>query len=95
MAVAALWIWQQPDWLLFRWKSDVLEPLLEQARAARQELQARLETREPPFDRAVIPALLGRKSLGTAAIGCRPESAACRRFLLTRRCGRHASSHLH
>ncbi|MCX5941581.1 MAG: DUF4172 domain-containing protein [Cyanobacteria bacterium] len=44
------------------------EPLLEQARAARQELLSRLETLEPPLDREAISALLGRESLGTAAI---------------------------
>jgi len=62
------WIWQQPDWPQFRWKSSVLEPLLEQARAARQELLSRLEELEPPLDREAIAALLGRESLGTAAI---------------------------
>ena len=44
------------------------EPLLEQARAARQELLSRLETLEPPLDREAISSLLGRESLGTAAI---------------------------
>lgn len=44
------------------------EPLLEQARAARQELLSRLETLEPPLDREAISTLLGRESLGTAAI---------------------------
>ncbi|CAK6692743.1 Fic family protein [Synechococcus sp. BA-124 BA4] len=66
--MASSWIWQQPDWPQFRWKSSALDPLLEQARSARQELLSRLETLEPPLDREAISALLGRESLGTAAI---------------------------
>ncbi|MFQ6539382.1 MULTISPECIES: Fic family protein [Aphanothece] len=66
--MASSWIWQQPDWPQFRWKGSALEPLLEQARAARQELLSRLESLEPPLDREAISALLGRESLGTAAI---------------------------
>jgi hypothetical protein len=66
--IASSWIWQQPDWPRFRWQSSALEPLLEQARAARQELLSRLERLEPPLDREAISALLGRESLGTAAI---------------------------
>ena len=66
--MASFWIWQQLDWPLFRWNSSVLEPLLEKARAARQELLGRLETLEPPLDREVISALLGREAQGTAAI---------------------------
>ena len=62
------WIWQQPDWPQFRWEGSALEPLLEQAGATRQELLGRLETLEPPLDREAISALLGRESLGTAAI---------------------------
>jgi Fic family protein len=66
--MASSWIWQQLDWPQFRWKGSALEPLLEQARAARQELLDRLETLEPPLDLEAISALLGRESLGTAAI---------------------------
>ena len=66
--MASSWIWQQPDWPQFRWKSSSLEPLLEQARLARHELLSRLESLEPPLDREAISALLGRESLGTAAI---------------------------
>jgi Fic family protein len=66
--MASSWIWQQPDWPQFRWQSSALEQLLEQARAARQELQKRLEALEPPLDREAISALLARESLGTAAI---------------------------
>lgn len=66
--MASSWIWQQPDWPLFRWEDSALEPLLGKARATRQELLGRLETLEPPLDREVISALLGRESLGTAAI---------------------------
>jgi Fic family protein len=66
--MASSWIWQQPDWPQFRWTGSALEPLLEQARAARQELLKRLETLEPPLDREAISTLLGRESLGTAAI---------------------------
>jgi len=66
--MAPSWIWQQPDWPRFQWKGATLEPLLAQARAARQELQCRLERLEPPLDREVISALVGRESLGTAAI---------------------------
>lgn len=62
------WIWQQPDWPRFRWKASALEPLLNQARAARQELLSRLATLEAPLDREAISALLSRESLGTAAI---------------------------
>jgi Fic family protein len=65
---ASSWIWQQPDWPQFRWQSSALEALLEQARASRQELLSRLETLEPPLEREAISALLGRASLGTAAI---------------------------
>jgi Fic family protein len=66
--MASSWIWQQPDWPRFRWKGSALEPRLEPARAARQELLSRLETLGPPLDREAISALLGRESLGTAAI---------------------------
>jgi Fic family protein len=66
--MAPTWIWQRSDWPQFRWKGAALEPLLEQARAARQALLSRLETLEPPLDREVISALLSRESLGTAAI---------------------------
>ena len=66
--MASSWIWQQPDWPQFRWKGSALESLLEQASSARQELLSRLETLEPPLDREAISSLLGRESLGTAAI---------------------------
>lgn len=66
--MASSWIWQQPDWPRFRWDSAVLDSPLGQARAARQELLIRLETLEPTLNRDVISALLGRESLGTAAI---------------------------
>lgn len=66
--MASSWIWQQPDWPRFRWKGSALKSRLEPARAARQELLSRLETLEPPLDREAISALLGRESLGTAAI---------------------------
>ena len=66
--MASSWIWQQSDWPQFRWNGSALEPLLEQARAERQELLSRLETLEHPLDREAISALLGRESLGTAAI---------------------------
>ncbi len=66
--MASSWIWQQSDWPQFRWSSSALEPLLAQARAERQELLSRLETLEHPLDREAISALLGRESLGTAAI---------------------------
>ena len=66
--MAPTWIWQRSDWPQFRWKGSALEPLLEQARAARQALLSRLATLEPPLDREAISALLGRESLGTAAI---------------------------
>lgn len=45
-----------------------MEQLLKQARAARQELLGRLETLEHPLDREATSTLLGRESLGTAAI---------------------------
>ena len=66
--MASSWIWQQPDWPRFRWDSAALASPLGQARAARQELLIRLETLEPTLNRDVISALLGRESLGTAAI---------------------------
>ena len=66
--MASSWIWQQPDWPQFRWNSAALGPPLERARAARQLLLSRLERLEPPLDREAISALLGRESLGTAAI---------------------------
>jgi Fic family protein len=66
--MASSWIWQQPDWPQFRWQSSAVEPLLEHARTARQQLLSRIETLEPPLDREAISALLGRESLGTAAI---------------------------
>jgi len=66
--MASSWIWQQPHWPHFCWKGPALEPLLEQARAARQVLQSRLATLEAPLDREAISALLSRESLGTAAI---------------------------
>ena len=66
--MASSWIWQQPDWPHFRWDNAALEPLLAQARTARLELLSQLDTLEPPLDREAISALLGRESLGTAAI---------------------------
>ena len=66
--MASSWIWQQRNWPQFCWKDSALAPLLEQARAARQELLSRLERLEPPLDLEAISALLGRESLGTAAI---------------------------
>jgi len=66
--MASSWIWQQADWPHFRWENSVLEPLLAQARADRQCLLSRLERLEPPLDLEAISALLGRESLGTAAI---------------------------
>lgn len=66
--MASSWIWQQPNWPQFRWKGSDLELLLAQARAARQALLSRLKRLEPPLDLEVISALLGRESLGTAAI---------------------------
>ena len=66
--MAPSWIWQQTDWPQFRWDRAVVDPLLLQARATRQELLSSLETLEPPLDRKAISALLGRESLGTAAI---------------------------
>lgn len=66
--MASSWIWQQPDWPHFHWDNAALEPLLAQARMARRELLSQLDTLEPPLDREAISALLGRESLGTAAI---------------------------
>jgi Fic family protein len=66
--MASSWIWQQPDWPRFRWDSAVVDPLVLEARAARQALLSSLEALEPPLDREAISALLGRESLGTAAI---------------------------
>jgi Fic family protein len=66
--MASSWIWQQTDWPQFRWDTAVVDPLLLQARATRQELLAGLKALEPPLDREAISALLGRESLGTAAI---------------------------
>ncbi|MFM7362090.1 MAG: Fic family protein [Cyanobacteriota bacterium] len=66
--MASSWIWQQPHWPQFRWRGSDLEPLLEQARAARQDLLRRLATLEAPLDLEAISALLSRESLGTAAI---------------------------
>ena len=66
--LASAGIWQQPDWPRFRWDSAVLDSPLGQARAARQKLLIRLETLEHTLNRDVISALLGRESLGTAAI---------------------------
>jgi hypothetical protein len=74
--MAPAWIWQRSHWPQFRWKGSALEPLLEQARAARQELLSRLATLEPPLDREVIFALLSRESLGTAAIEGQPAASA-------------------
>ena len=62
------WIWQQTDWPQFRWDTAVVDPLVLQARATRQELLAGLKALEPPLDREAISTLLGRESLGTAAI---------------------------
>ena len=66
--MVSTWIWQQPDWPQFRWKGSALGPLLERARAARQNLLSRLATLETPLDLEAISALLSRESLGTTAI---------------------------
>ena len=66
--MASSWIWQQRNWPQFRWNSSALEPLLEQACAARQVLLSRLERLELPLDLEAISVLLGLESLGTAAI---------------------------
>ena len=59
----ATWIWQQPDWPWFRWDQARLQPLLHQARQAREHLLEQLNALEE-----AMAALLGRESLGTAAI---------------------------
>ncbi|MCP9808646.1 Fic family protein [Cyanobium sp. HWJ4-Hawea] len=66
--MASSWIWQRRNWPQFRWKDSALAPLLLQARSARQELLSQLEKLETPLDLEAISALLGRESLGTAAI---------------------------
>lgn len=66
--MASTWIWQQPDWPQFRWDPATINPLLVDARAARQELLNKLEALEPPLDREAVSALLGLESMGTAAI---------------------------
>jgi hypothetical protein len=66
--MASSWIWQQLIWPQFRWTGSALEPLLEQARAARQEPLSRRVTLEAPLDREAISTLLSRESLGRAAI---------------------------
>lgn len=66
--MASSWIWQQPDWPRFRWDNAVVDSLVLEARAARQALLSSLEALEPPLGLEAISALLGRESLGTAAI---------------------------
>jgi Fic family protein len=64
----ATWIWQQPDWPRFRWDQAGLQPLLHQARQAREHLMEQLNALEAPLAQEAMAALLGRESLGTAAI---------------------------
>ena len=62
------WIWQQPDWPHFRWDGQRVRPLLEQAHQARRQLLQQLQELETPLAQEAVSALLGRESLGTAAI---------------------------
>jgi Fic family protein len=64
----ATWIWQQPDWPRFRWDQAGLQPLVQQARQAREHLLEQLNALEAPLAQEAMAALLGRESLGTAAI---------------------------
>lgn len=64
----ATWIWQQPDWPRFRWDQARLQPVLQQARQAREHLLEQLNVLEAPLAQEAMAALLGRESLGTAAI---------------------------
>ena len=66
--MAPTWIWQQPDWPQFRWDAERLQPLLDQAHQAREQLLERIRALETPLAQEAVSALLGRESLGTAAI---------------------------
>jgi Fic family protein len=66
--MALTWIWQQPGWPRFRWDAERLQPLLDQARQAREQLLERIRALETPLAQEAVSALLGRESLGTAAI---------------------------
>jgi Fic family protein len=66
--MAPPWIWQQPDWPPFRWDAERLQPLLDQAHQAREQLLERIRALETPLAQEAVSALLGRESLGTAAI---------------------------
>ena len=61
----ATWTWQQPGWPRFRWDQAGLQPLLHQAR---EHLMEQLNALEAPLAQEAMAALLGRESLGTAAI---------------------------
>ncbi|MCT0225751.1 Fic family protein [Synechococcus sp. CS-1328] len=80
-----LWIWQQPDWPCFRWDASRLQPLLERARASREHLLQQLQGLDPPLNREAVSALLGRESLGTAAIEGELLDAAQVRSSIARR----------
>jgi Fic family protein len=66
--MAPTWIWQQADWPRFRWDGQRLQPLLEQAHQARGQLLLQLQALDTPLAQEAVSALLGRESLGTAAI---------------------------
>ena len=66
--MAPTWIWQQADWPRFRWDGQRLQPLLEQAHQARGQLLLQLQALDKPLAQEAVSALLGRESLGTAAI---------------------------
>jgi len=52
----------------FRWDAERLQPLLDQAHQAREQLLERIRGLETPLAQEAVSALLGRESLGTAAI---------------------------
>jgi Fic family protein len=62
------WIWQQCDWLSFRWDGDALRPVLLQAAVERERLAEQLEGLGAWLDREALAALVSREGLSTAAI---------------------------
>ena len=76
--MALTWIWQQSEWPQFRWDAERLQPLLVQAHQAREQLLEQICALEIPLAQEAVSALLGRESLGTAAIeGEQLDPARC------------------
>lgn len=73
------WIWQQPDWPLFRWDADRLAPPLARARLRQGQVLGAARLLDAELTREAVAAILVEDGLTTSAIeGERLDPAALR-----------------